>query len=177
MANLVVLSEIDCLDLLKRKGIYPSRFYTDFETFKNHSPIFDDVIVVCIFAGTCAFSKRRVLEAMMNLRKRANEDPESIKGVYILSDTILSGCKSYYLYRSIPLSVSKYSGFRCVSGVIKFWERLSYDKCSESNIKTFYSDYDKGSSKELIKKLEERYKETDELIPLIKIPEIVTVSE
>lgn len=179
MSKLVILSEIDCLELLRGRNIEPSEFYTDFNAFKNRASIFDDVIVVCILAGTCQFSKRHILEYCTTLSKRSKDDfDDGIKDLYILSDTILANCKSYYLYRDFPFKFSHYSGWKCRQSVVEFWEKLEYEHCiSSDDCQCFYSEYDKSDSTRIMKNLENRFSELDELIGLIKIPQIGNATE
>lgn len=178
MSKLIVLSEIDCIDFLRRKEIYPSEYYTSFEDLKNRVSFLQDAIIVCILAGTCSFSKRHILEFCMMLQKRAeNEFDNGVKEVYILTDTVLPNCKSYYLYRDIPLSFTHYKGWSKKKENLDVWGSLEYDKCSADNCLCFYSDYDKQDSTKTLKSINQRFSELDELIDLIKIPQINVTSE
>lgn len=178
MSKLVVLTEIDCLDLLRRKGIHPEEYFTDFEKFKNRASFFEDVIVVCIMAGTCQFSKRHILEFCTTLSKRSRDDFDTgIKDLYILSDTVLPNCKSYYLYRELPIVFSQYSGWKCRQKEVRFWEKLEYEQSNDEDCQCYYSEYDRSETTRIMKSLETRFSELDELIGLIKIPQIGNVTE
>lgn len=126
MANLVVLSEINCIAYLQKHGIVPSEFYTDFELFKNHAVSFSDTVVLCLFAGTCRFSKRRVLEYCGVLRKRMeSEYDKGIKDVVVLSDTVLPTCSDYYLYNNTPIKCAKFKKWKSVGSLVNLTDVLS----------------------------------------------------
>lgn len=174
MRNLVLLSEIDCLDMLNQRGVYPSEYFTSFEAFKNRLSFFSDAVIVCILAGTCAFSKRHILETCMVLQNRADDDFDNgINEVFILSDTVLPNCKThYYLYRDVPFSFTRYRGWSKKETNLDIWGSLKYDKCRPEKCIKYYSDYDKCDSTKTLRIINQRFSELDELIHLIKVPEI-----
>ena len=173
MDKLIILSEIDCLELMQSKGIMPSEYYTDFETFKDRSSIFNNCIVVCLLAGTSHFSKRRLIELCKNLSKSINSEYGSgIKDIYILSDCILGNCDSYYLYRELPVKFDWYKHWQCKRKDIEFWSKLQYEPCSPENCVKYYSNYDKADTMELENKINNRYRGMDDLIEVIQKPDL-----
>lgn len=133
MAKLVVLAERNILPYLNSIGVYPYEFYTDIKTFKRRTPLFEDIKLVIIFAGTCGFSKRYVVRLANLLVDRAeNEDDIGLVSVTILSDTFLPQCKCYYKYTARPIDFLEYSGWNLVSQEpVDIWGTLEYSRCSE----------------------------------------------
>ena len=76
---LAILSEINCLDVLNSKGVYPDEFYTDIDKFKGNTVAFREATIFVIFAGNCRFNKKHTIELVKSLTKRA--DSELDKGI------------------------------------------------------------------------------------------------
>ena len=165
MSKLIILSEIDCLELMQSKGIMPSEYYTDFETFKDRASIFNDCIVVCLLAGTSHFCR--------NLSKSINSEYGSgIKDIYILSDCVLNNCDSYYLYHELPVKFDWYKRWSCKKKGLTFWDKLQYEACEPKNCACYYSEYDKSDTMNLERKINERYRAMDDLIDIIQKPDL-----
>ena len=173
MSNLVVLAEIDCLDLLQANGVMPQHYFTDFDKFKESSFIFSNAIIVCIFAGTCAFSKRRVLEELEHLIKISQEnDFSNVEDIYILSDSTLPRCNKYYKYTTSIFKVVEHNKERAVGSVKNLFDKLTYDKVPENACRAVYSAFDKSDATEAIQAVEKQVNQRDILQDVIKIPDI-----
>lgn len=136
MADLIVLSEINCVDYLKSLGIKPKEVYLSFDKFKNAAYYFDDVVVVCILAGTCKFSKRVLAEYLGNVRERGKDEED--KGVlhgYIFSDSVLSRCPHYYLFEGAPIKGRLYRYERKSSNALEdLWSKIEYTPSETTEI-------------------------------------------
>lgn len=123
MSKLVVLSEVNCIEYLRKHGVYPSQFYTDIQTFENMASFFTDVKVVCIISGNSLFSKGKQHEVFKFLDERMQDGAStSISGYYVLSDVQIEG-RPYYKYDKNLSNVSLVSG-RKVTPVPDFWKKL-----------------------------------------------------
>lgn len=165
---LVVLSEINCLKKLNYNGIYPDRFYTDVDAFRNGAISFSDASVIIIFAGSCSFNKKHTLELVKALKKReGNESDNGIKGVFVVSDSTLPLNFEYYLFEidlfDVTLQVGKKN-----KGEVDFWGSVSTVK-KDSDL--YLSVYDRGiyNRDSMISK---RASSEESLIRLIKTPDV-----
>lgn len=166
-----VLSEINCLELLESKGIYPDSFYTDFELFKKKSTSFKDADVVIFKLGTCSFSGGQIIEFVNLLRKRVqNEKDKGIKSVTLVSDIEMPVVGEYYRCDEHFTEFEKYNGKKLDKKGIDFITMLDDMQDKEDNvIQTFYSDFDKGNSEPIRESiLNKEPSSEDELIRLIK---------
>ena len=166
----VILSEIDCLDVLNAKGVYPDEFYTDFEIFKNNMPFFREATVIVIFAGNCRFNKKLTLEVVKSLMKRASSDTDNgIKAVYVVSDITIAGLNSYYKYEGSINTVSVMRGWKEVLKDTNIWKKLASPK--KESVK-YLSRFDSGDISEPLKRYQERERAEDEYKKLIKVPNL-----
>lgn len=167
---LAVLAEINCLESLQSKGVYPDEFYTDLEIFKNRAVFMKDTTVLVIFAGNCRFNKRYTLEFVKTLMQRAESDKDSgIKRVYIVSDMTLAGIRSYYKYTGNIDTVDIMHGWKCAKSGVNIWPKL---KTKEVEASLYLSRYDTGEVSELLAQCKAEAEIVDEYKPLIQIPDI-----
>lgn len=167
---LVVLSEINCLDSLKARGVYPHEFYTNLEEFKNRTVFMKDATILVIFAGNCRFNKRHTLEFVKTLMRRAETERDSgIKRVYIVSDMTLAGIRSYYKYYGNLDKVDIMHGWQCAKEGIDIWRKLA---TGEQEVVCHLSPYDSGEVDTLIEQCKAEASVTDEYTPLIQIPNL-----
>lgn len=167
---LVVLSEIDCLNVLKSKNVYPAEFYTDLEEFKNRTAFMRDATVLVIFAGNCHFNKRHTLELVKLLMKRAETEKDNgIKNIYIVSDMTLAGIRSYYRYVGNLDVVDIMHGWKCVKTGVDIWRKLSSEP-----IETIchYSKYDSGDVSGVLEQYKTETEEKDEYQELVAVPNL-----
>ena len=127
MAKLVVLSETDNLDYLRKHGIYPSQFFTDLKSFEKMSSFFHDVKVCCILSGSCAFSRRKLSELINFMQERINDsESNSIKELYIFSDTdVFKG--DYYRHNGNLGCVDLMRGKKTIEKGINPWKTLQFE--------------------------------------------------
>lgn len=169
---LVILSEINCLDNLRRLGVEPDEFYTDMRQFDNNSVTFREATIVVIFAGNCAFNKKRTIELVKNLMKRASATNDfGIKAVYVVSDTVIPSLSSYYKYTGNLNTVDIMNSWNVVKAGVDIWLKLSKRSVSDK-CKTYFSDYDKGICDEARAAYEKRHKSEDDYVKLIKVPSV-----
>lgn len=108
---LVVLSELDCLEYLQKRNIFPDQFYTDVNQFKNRVAVMSDVDVICILTGAERFNKRVVISIMKSLHQRLDSKYAKINSLTVLSDVVLPTLGEYYLYSNIPENAVKMNGW------------------------------------------------------------------
>lgn len=167
---LAVLAEINCLETLQQKGVYPDEFYTDIEVFKNRTIFMKDTTVLVIFAGSCQFNKRYTLEFLKTLMHRAEAEQDSgIKKVYIVSDMTLAGIRSYYKYQGNLDLVDIMHGWKCAKQGVNIWPKLA---TGERKTTSYLSAYDAGNVDAVIAKCQEEAKDVDEYSKVIKVPNI-----
>lgn len=170
---LAVLSEINCLETLNRKGVYPDEFYTDVDIFKNRAVSMRDAIVLVIFAGSCRFNKRYTLEFLKTLMHREDSEQDSgIKRVYIVSDITLSGIRSYYKYTGNLDLVDIMHGWKCFKQKVDIWPRLRTEKVETV---CYLSQYDSGDTEEVLKQYMENLVFKDEYADLVRVPDLQTL--
>lgn len=166
----VVLSEINCLKMLNNRGIHPDEFYTDINLFRKHSILFREATVLVIFGGNSQFNKKHTIEFIKGLLKRMedNED-QSIKNVFVVSDMTISGLKSYYKYEGSIDNLSVMKGWDVVKTGVSFWDKLVNDK---RDCRVFLSDFDLCNKDEIKSKYPTKGHPQDAYVDLIKIPNL-----
>ena len=165
---LVVLSEINCLHKLNQLGVHPDHFFTDFDDFRNYSTSFRNATIVVIFAGSCAFNKRLVLNLAKSLMKRAdNENDVGIDKVYIFSDITLSGLYSYYRYNGDIKYVDVMRGWDCIKAGVFPWTKLISE---EKDVVRHLSLYDMGDAEGARDAYQKKYSAEDKYKDLIVVP-------
>lgn len=162
---LMILSEINCLDYLRSRDVYPDEFFTDLSLFKHRIVMNTDVDVLIIFAGSCSFGKRVVQEYVNELNKRMKDETDKgIKSICVLSDTVLPSLDNYYKYTRRPDSCSKCSHWNISKGVVDI---LGKYKCAEKNTEVYLCDSDMSNTGDIL--LASRDKD-DELLSIIQVP-------
>lgn len=169
--KLIVLAERDILTYLRKNEIYPSEFYTDIDIFRKRLAFFDNAVVVTIFAGSCAFSKKVVLEILNSIDERVKDKEDNgIKASIVLSDTILTNCNKYYIYDDHPLYFKEYSRDKKVSDTsYDIWGSIDYEKCDIDFNDIHLAYIDKNVLKERLKGKEIG---SDDYYKLIKVPTV-----
>lgn len=167
---LAVLSESNCLQSLNNLGVYPDRFYTDFDAFRNESTTFVGATVIIIFAGSNHFNKRLVINVAKSLMKRAeNQGDVGITHVYVFSDIAISGLYAYYKYRDRLDVVDVMRGWSAVRKDVSPWAKLRSEK-KESVVRL--SKYDMGDAEAQREAYKNLYSSEDEYRKLIVVPDI-----
>lgn len=168
---LVILSEIDCIDKLNNNGIYPDKFFTDVDLFRNHAISFTDAHIIIIFAGNCRFNKKHTIELVKYMYKRSeNQADRGISSLFVLSDSELPLPMEYFRFSEDLFELTRYRGKRNM-GLADIWGSVSSVK---KEAEVFLSDYDKGSYiKE--KSSFKRASSEEDLIRLIRVPDVKTL--
>lgn len=167
---LVILSEIDCLDYIRAKGVYPAEFYTDIEAFKNNAVSFQNATILVIFAGNCRFNKKHTIKLVKDLMKRSeNKGDNGIAHIYVVSDLTIAGLKSYYKYEGSIDTVTIMHGWDAVKSDVNIWLKLKNNEC---DTKTYYSAYDRGDITGALSEFEDRYRGEDSYRDLIQVPDV-----
>ena len=172
---LAVLSEIHCLDYLNERGIFPDEYFTDFELFKNRSVSYQDATLVIILAGVCHFSRRHTVEFIKQQYKRKeNKDDKGIRDVFVLTDAYIPNLDLYYKFQDNLDEFQKINGMSLLSTAkIDIWTIIDdYQTEGEHKTSVYLSDYDVGSSDEIVDKIKNTSSSEDELIRLIKCPDV-----
>lgn len=165
---LVVLSELNCIDKLNNHGIYPDKFYTDIDAFRNSAISFNNANIIIIFAGSCSFNKKHTLELVKSLKKREdNQRDNGVTNVFVLSDTELPLNCDYFRFEFDLFDLTLQSGKKN-KGKIDFWGSVSTQK---KEAELHLSDYDKGVYNE-DSSISKRASSEESLIRLIKIPDV-----
>lgn len=174
---LAILSEINCLDYINGRGIYPDEYFTDYEMFKNRYVSYKDATVVVILAGTCRFSKRHVIELIKNLYKRVeNEKDTSIKNVFVISDSVINNLDVYYKFEGNLDICKKCSYQKEKKEVLDIWLTVDeYQTQTAHESAIFYSDFDKCNLGKLNEPKNKKASTEDELIRLIKKPDVKSI--
>ena len=161
----MVLSEIDCLSFIQNEGVYPDAFFTDFETFKQHIVVKENVDVIIILAGNCHFSKRVLQEYALQLYEREKDTSDSgIRSVTILSDYVLDRLDSYYLYDTRPDMCIEVKNGKRSKKESNIWESYRSGECECAK---YLEPYNSNEVAGIIKR---RYDKDDELLSVIKVP-------
>lgn len=175
---LAVLAEINCLDYLNDKGIYPDEFFTDFGMFKNRCVAYKDATLVVILAGICKFNKRLVTEFIKSQVKRAqNHADKGIKKVIVLSDTMLPTLDEYYKFENRLENFYKCKGWNKAKVTTDVWADIdTVQTQGVHEIALYLDNYDKGDTTVYRKKSEvirnEKDNNEDALLKLIKVPNV-----
>ncbi len=174
---LAVLAEIDCLENLQSRGIYPDEYFTDFEAFKNKSVSYRDCTVVIIIAGTCQFSRRHIIEFIKTLFKRQeNKQDTGIVGVIVLSDTLLPNIEKYYKFEDSFENFQLYSGKKCRGNAPNVWALIDeYQTKERHTVYSRLSEFDTGNIERILKKPSEKSSSEDALVRLIKVPDVKAI--
>lgn len=158
--------------------IYPNEFYTDFMLFKNRAASFNDADIIVLFAGSCQFSKRHVLDIVRTLRKRADDEKDTgIRSLTIFTDVFLPSIDKYYKFRGKLTSVSEYSGWKVKEKDSDIWSRVPHGSRGMYTEACYLTPYDNGD----VTKLREAYKNVSSSHEgyrgLIKKPDFSSISE
>lgn len=131
-SKLIVLSETNNLDYLRKHGIYPSQFFTDMQMFEKMSSFFRNVKLCCILTGSCSFSRRKLNEMFTFVQERIDdEESNSIKELLIFSDTDVFD-REYYRYTNSLGSVNLMKGKRTLKEGINPWKTFEYQPSKET---------------------------------------------
>lgn len=167
---LVCLAEFDCMKHLNDLKVYPDRFYTDFEVFRNEIIGLRDCTCIVILGGFNRFNRRVITNFLKGLMKRADaEEDTGVKAVYTFADGTVSGLYSYYKYRGDFTHVDVMRGWNVVRADVFPWTKLQSEP---RECKRILSDYDKSDIAGLIRKYKETHVAEDDYIPLIRIPDV-----
>lgn len=167
---LVVLAELDCLKALNKRGVFPDKFFTDFDLFKKVAPTFLDTHILFILAGTSRFNKRLVSDLAVNLQNRANDINDSgIKSFTFLSDTTYLKIKPYFKYQGTIDHVDRWELYKKVEENIDFW---SIFKTKKRVSELYLSDIDINNVDNLIKAYKNNYSSEDDLKRFIQVPNV-----
>ena len=166
---LVILSEINCLKLLNDMGVYPDLFYTDFDAFKTGTFLYDHANVIILFAGNNRFTKRLVMEQIILLSKRAeNENDNSIDNLFVVSDIQFNSLSQYYMYTHDLSHIYLYEKTK-QKDEVEFWEMF---KTAPKKSEVKLSKYDMGDSSDAYSRFKNRRASSeDEYLDLIIVPE------
>jgi len=175
---LAVLSEINCLENLKQRGIHPDEFYTDFSMFKNRAIFFREATVVILLFGMSRFNRRLTVELINSMLKRQSEDGgETIQKLIIITDTDLNGVRTYFKFESNLECLDLISSGRVKQRNLNILPDLV--KLAASKTIRYLSDYDCSESTDLRQDLQtQRFSaEEREYRRLIQTPNIRLIFE
>ena len=170
---LVVLSENNCLNTLNRLGVFPDYFYTDFEAFKSETFLYDHANVVILFAGSSRFTKRIIMDQIILLNKRAEDEADTgIDNLYVVTDVTLGSLRFYYSYHYDLRHIFRTENFK-QKDEVDFWGML---RTPPKQSKVVLSAYDKGDSSEARTRFEHRkVTSEDEYLDLIITPDVTSI--
>lgn len=132
MSKLVVLSEINNLDYLRKHGIYPSQFFTDIKAFEKMSSFFHNVKVCCILSGSCSFSRRKLGELFNFCQERIDDsESKSIEELIIFSDTDVFK-REYYRHSGNLGCVDLMDGKKTIKQGINPWKTFQFEPSLET---------------------------------------------
>ena len=166
---LAVLSEINCLNQLQAMEVYPDFFSTDFEAFKNHTVTFTDCTVCIILAGINRFYRKHLIELTKNFIKLVDADNNNITEVIVITDATIPSIGTFYKIKGNLKRVDEYNGWNLIKENYDIWSRLK-SEVRQPVIKL--SAYDRGILEKDESKWVKRKSSEDNLIPLIKVPNI-----
>lgn len=142
MSKLIILSETNNLDYLRKHGIYPSQFYTDIKVFEKMSSFFNNVKVCCILSGSCSFSRRKLNELLKFMRERIEDtESRSIDSLLIFSDTDVFDSE-YYRHSGNLGCVTQMVGKKVIKTCVNPWSGFEYEPCKDTV--TYLRDEHKG---------------------------------
>ena len=168
---LVVMSEINCLKSLNKRGVYPDKFYTSFDSFKDDIIHFQNCTLMIILAGSCRFNKHLMLNIINNIYKRyENEHDVGVTDLYVFSDCVLPHLDHfYYKFKGNFEQVDQYRKSFKTRSDLWIWNKFqSAPKKSECIL----SRFDRNETKHLLDAYEDRFRGDDAYIELIKVPKI-----
>lgn len=169
---LVVLAEFNCIEALNKRGVYPDKFFTDFDLFKKVASTFHDTHVLFILAGTSRFNKRLVTDLGMNLQKRAHDvNDNGIKSFTLLCDTTYVKIKPYFKYRGTIDHIDRWELYNKVEEDIDFWSLFqTYKRESEM----YLTKVDNNDTDDFVKVYKANCESSseDKLIKFIKVPDV-----
>lgn len=152
--KLVVLSETNNIEYLRKHGIYPSKFFTDIKAFEKMASFFHNVKVCCILTGSCSFSRRKLNELFNFMQERIDdEESNSIKELLIFSDTDVFD-REFYRYTNSIGCVNKMKGRKVLKQDINPWKTLEYMPCKSTDV--YLRDEHVGSVGVSLKKYKKR---------------------
>ena len=155
--KLIILSETNNLEYLRKHGIYPSKFFTDIKMFEKMASFFHNVNVCCILTGSCSFSRRKLNEVFNFMQERIDdEDSNSIKELLIFSDTDTFD-REYYRYTKSLGCVTKMKGKKVIKQDVNPWKTLEFLPSVQTD--TFLRDEHVGSVGVSLEKFHKRVSE------------------
>lgn len=174
---LAVLTEINCLDYLYERGIFPDEYFTDFELFKNRCTGYKDATIVIITAGLCRFSRRKTVELIKSQVKRANNEKDTgVNRVFVISDTVIPNLDEYYKFQDNLDIFSQYRGDRIRKNNIDVWSIVDdYQTEGKHDTVIFLDPADKNDTNELREVCKNKKSFEDDLIRLIKRPDVKSI--
>ena len=174
---LAVLTEINCLDYLNEKGIYPDEYFTDFAMFKNRCVAYKDATLVVILAGVCKFNKRLLTDFIKAQNKRAlNHSDKGIKKVIVLSDSMIPNLEEYYKFENRLEKFYRCKGWNKSKSTTDIWSELdTIQTQGVHEVALYLDDYDKGITQSYIDKYKSYESKEDELIKFIKRPNVLEI--
>lgn len=172
MAKLIVLSETNNLDYLRKHGIYPSQFYTDIKAFEKMSSFFNNVKVCCILSGSCSFSRRKLNELLSFMKERIEDsESKSIEELLIFSDTDTFDSE-FYRHAGNLGCVTQMKGKKVLKQGINPWKDFKYEPAKETV--TYLRDEHKGYISTALESFHNRVNsKKTELEDVIQRPKIV----
>lgn len=177
MSKLLVLSEIDCRSFLEEHGVFPDEFYTDFMLFKNKSSSFIDSDIIVIFAGSCSFSKRHVLEIVNVLNKRAKDvDDKGVNSLLVFTDVFLPSLDKYYKFQGSLKNISEYSGWKLKDKNSDILLRVPKGT-KNTDMVSYLTSRDDGVVDDLREEYKSSFAVDEDLRKLIKKPDFSSISE
>ena len=176
---LAVLAEINCLDYLNEKGIYPDEYFTDFGLFKNRCVAYKEATLLIILAGVCKFNKRLITDFIKAQTKRAlNHADKGIKKVIVLSDSMIPNLDEYYKFENRLERFYKCKGWNKAKTKTDIWSEIDLAQTQGVHeVALYLDDFDKGITDTYIEKYKSYESKEDELKKLIKIPNVKQLIE
>lgn len=164
---LAVLSEINCLNQLQTMEVYPDFFSTSFNEFKNHVVTFNDCTVLIILAGTNRFYRKHVVELSRGLSSYSN-----INKVIVITDTTIPSIGIHYKMCGNLHHLDEYNGWDLIKNKSDILTTLK-GELKQPIVKL--SHYDRGILHKADMDWTKRKSSEDELIALIKVPNLNSV--
>ena len=172
MAKLVVLSEVNNLEYLRKHGVYPSMFFTDIKTFEKMLSFFNGVKVCCILSGCCSFSRRKLNELFDFLQERIDDsESSSIEELLIFSDTDTFK-RDFYRYTTSIGCVNLMSGTKTKRVGLNPWKGFQFEPVS--NTIQYLRDEHKGIVSSSLKSYHDRVEsKKSEIEDMLQRPNVV----
>lgn len=168
---LIVMSEINCLKALENRGVYPDKFYTSFDSFKEDVIHFQDTVVVIIMAGSCRFNKHLMLDEINKIYRRyENDHDKGVTALYVFSDCVLPNFKQfYYKFEGNFERIDQYKGGIRTRQDLVVWDKF---QTTPHEVECVLSRFDRGETTHIRDEFENRFRNDDAYIELIKVPHI-----